>query len=520
MDAYTDIAVEDEAAAVYMDDEGYYWYSANRTVTADGEVISSGAVELCFEMVKGGAREIGNRSRCYGASYDSALFGQSLTYSVYLPPSYYETDDAYPVVWLLHGRASSSTSYRDVDDIGAFMDELILSGEVNEMVVIMPDSGKYAFYRDSELKPGDKDNSGPWATQLTEELRELIADEYRVLTGAEFNGLTGNSMGGYGSMVIGTSNPDLYSSIAVHMGYLPEEALESLKSLDADQLADYDFYLDCGLQDQTVGTSGTIAVHEYLESVEKEHGYDLREGSHNSAFYMTGMADSMKMHSDHFTANGADKAGSSSSSSSSSKPSEPAVEPDEPAEPEEKDPSEVYVDLDEDAWYAEAVDYVIAEGLMTGISEDEFAPAGVVTRASMVQMLWAMAGKPVVNYAMDFEDVSQDAWYAEAVRWAVSEGIAAGVSEDEFAPNAAITREQLAVMLYRVEQKNGGGFTGLWMFDLDFADADAVSEWAYEAMCWCTMKGIISGRDTGDLDPQGTAVRSECAQMLMQYAQL
>ena len=419
------------------------------------------------------------------------------------------------MVWLLHGRASSSTSYRDVDNIGAFMDELIYEGEIAEMVVIMPDSGKYAFYRDSELTPGDKDNSGPWATQLTQELRELIADEYRVLTKAEFNGLTGNSMGGYGSMVIGTSNPDLYSSIAVHMGYLPEDALESLKSLSEAELADYDFYLDCGLQDTTVGTSGTIAVHEYLESVEKEHGYDLRDGGHNSAFYMSGMADSMKMHSDHFKANDADKAGSVVV-----KPSKP-VEPDEPDEPAEPvDPSEDYVDLDENAWYAEAVDYVISEGLMTGISADEFAPNGQVTRAAMVQILWAMAGKPVVNYLMDFEDVSQDAWYAEAVRWAVSEGIASGVAEKVFAPDAAITREQLAVMLYRVEQKSGGGFTGLWMFNLDYADADAISEWAYEAMCWCTMKGVLSGRDDGTLDPQGTAARSECAQMLMKYASL
>jgi len=199
---------------------------------------------------------------------------------------------------------------------------------------------------------------------------------------------------------------------------------------------------------------------------------------------------------------------------------QPAVETDEPVEPAEKDPSEAYVDLDENAWYAEAVDYVISEGLMTGISEDEFAPADQITRAAMVQILWALEGKPVVNYAMDFEDVAEDAWYAEAVRWAVSEGIASGVSESEFAPNAAITREQLAVMLYRVEQANDGGFTGLWMFDLDYADADAVSEWAYEAVCWCTMKGIISGRDDGSLDPQGTALRSECAQMLMQYASL
>jgi len=534
MEAYDDIAVIDENAAVYMDDEGYYWYSADRTITAGEEVISAGPVELCFKSVKGGAREIGNRSRCYGTSYSSELFGEDLTYSVYLPPSYYEDEDSsYPVVWLLHGRASSSTSYRDVDDIGAFMDGLIDDGEVMEMVVIMPDSGKYAFYSDSELTPGDKDNSGPWATQLTEELRAEIQDNYRVLDDAEFNGLTGNSMGGYGSMVIGTSNPDLYSSIGVHMGYLPEDALESLKSLSMEQLAAYDFYLDCGLQDTTVYPNGTIAVHEYLESVEKEHGYDLRDGGHNSAFYMSGMADSMKMHSDHFEANGADKAGQSGGSSVVVKPNEPAdkpdkpVEPDEPADepdepvkPVEKDPSEAYVDLDENAWYAEAVDYVISEGLMTGISEDEFAPADQITRAAMVQILWALEGKPVVNYAMDFEDVAQDAWYAEAVRWAVSEGIASGVSESEFAPNAAITREQLAVMLYRVEQANDGGFTGLWMFDLDYADADAVSEWAYEAVCWCTMKGIISGRDDGSLDPQGTALRSECAQMLMQYASL
>jgi len=541
-------------------------------------------VELCFEIIQGEALERGNWSRCYGTNYYSQLFKQNLTYSVYLPPSYYENPNAkYPTVWLLHGRASSSTSYRDVDNIGAFMDEQIKSGNIMEMVLIMPDSGKYAFYEDSKLSGTDKDNTGPWRTQLTEELRAVAQEAYRIKKEAKFNGLTGNSMGGYGSIMAGTTRPDLYSSIGLHMAYLPGDALESLKALnEAQGLADYDFYLDCGLQDQTVGTAGTIAIHEYLESVDKAHGYDLRDGTHGSAFYMSGMGASMKMHSDHFKANGlllapAGGGGGGGFTANSSavektengsvtlsskyavegkeitinvKPDEgyelksvtvtdakgneieviekngvlsfvmPATKVTVKAEFVEADKvcaSDKFSDLDAGAWYHDAVDYVLEQGIMTGVAEDKFAPAMALTRGMVVQMLWAMEGKPVVNYAMDFEDVASDAWYAEAVRWAVANGISTGYSAKTFGAADAVTREQMAVMLAGYARYKGIDVADGAEIDA-YADAADVSSWAVAGLKWACGEGILSGKAGNKLDPAGTATRMEAAQMLMKFS--
>lgn len=88
------------------------------------------------------------------------------------------------------------------------------------------------------------------------------------------------------------------------MGAVNDEALADLKTLTEEQLEGYDFYFDCGLQDTMVDYQWTVNIHNYLDSIGKEHGYDLRDGGHNSAFYMAGMPASMKMHSDHFLKNG------------------------------------------------------------------------------------------------------------------------------------------------------------------------------------------------------------------------
>ncbi len=93
-----------------------------------------------------------------------------------------------------------------------------------------------------------------------------------------------------------------------------------------------------------------------------------------------------------------------------------------------------------------------------------------------------------------------------------------GYGDGRFGPNDAITREQLAAMLYRYEQKRGsGGFTGAWMFLLDFADREEVSGWAYEAMCWMTMNHVIQGKGNRILDPRGYAARAEAAAMVQRY---
>lgn len=180
-------------------------------------------------------------------------------------------------------------------------------------------------------------------------------------------------------------------------------------------------------------------------------------------------------------------------------------------------PSRAFTDLDTSLWYHEATDYVLENGLMNGVGNNLFDPNGTTSRAMIVTILWRLEGEPVVNYLMQFEDVAAETWYTEAVRWAASEGIVNGYSDTAFGPNDPITREQLATILYRYEQYKGGGFTGAWMFLLDYTDRDKVSDWAYEAMCWTTMHGVINGKGDGILDPKGSAKRCEAAQMLMNY---
>ena len=176
-----------------------------------------------------------------------------------------------------------------------------------------------------------------------------------------------------------------------------------------------------------------------------------------------------------------------------------------------------FTDVPEDAWYRNAVWYVYTHGLMNGVSDTTFAPDSTTSRAMIVTILWRQAGTPVVNYAMNFDDVSQGQWYSEAIRWAASEGIAGGYGDGSFGTNDPITREQFAAMLYRYAQKQGydvsvGEETNI----LSYADAQEISEYAIPAMQWACGAGVIQG-DGNALNPQGYAARSEAAAMLMRF---
>ncbi len=179
-----------------------------------------------------------------------------------------------------------------------------------------------------------------------------------------------------------------------------------------------------------------------------------------------------------------------------------------------------FTDVSSAAWYADAVQYAYENSLMTGVSESEFAPSGTATRGQIVTILWRLAGSPVVNYAMRYADVSGDSWYGEAVRWASAEGVVTGYSESSFAPDDAITREQLAAILYRYAKAQGQGFTGLWYFPLSFTDADGVSSWADEAMHWCVVKGVLNGTSETTLSPTATATRAQLAAILQRFCEL
>ncbi len=180
------------------------------------------------------------------------------------------------------------------------------------------------------------------------------------------------------------------------------------------------------------------------------------------------------------------------------------------------DPAAVWVspfsDVSEGAWYYDAVRYASENGLMGGYGNGLFGPNDNLSRAQFAQILFNREGRPVVNYLLQYGDVASGAWYTEAVRWATSQGIVGGYGNGMFGPNDNITREQLAVMLWRY-----AGSPAATHKELLFNDTDEISGYALEALRWAVENDIISGYGDGRLGPQGLATRAQTAQMLMNF---
>lgn len=183
-------------------------------------------------------------------------------------------------------------------------------------------------------------------------------------------------------------------------------------------------------------------------------------------------------------------------------------------------PISEFTDADANAWYHDGVHFVLENKLMSGYGDGKFGPADYTSRAMVAQILWNMEGKPASSYEMNYTDVASDAWYANAIRWATEKGVVTGYGDGKFGPDDNITREQLAEIIYRYAQSKGQGFTGAWMFNLDYEDAASVSDSASEAMHWMVMKGIIKGQTDKTLAPKSFASRAEIATMIMRYATL
>ena len=178
-----------------------------------------------------------------------------------------------------------------------------------------------------------------------------------------------------------------------------------------------------------------------------------------------------------------------------------------------------FADVPEGYWAYDAIQYVYGEGLMAGTSGSTFNPEGTTTRGQIVTILWRLSGSPVVNYLMDYSDVSLDSYYAEAIRWATSEGIVGGYGGGLFGPNDAITREQLAVMLWRFAQHTDYDTTQGGMAIREYADYEQISDFALEALDWAVSAGIISGTSATTLSPSGSATRAQVAVILMRFCQ-
>ena len=184
-------------------------------------------------------------------------------------------------------------------------------------------------------------------------------------------------------------------------------------------------------------------------------------------------------------------------------------------------PLGAFGDLTAAAWYHDGVHYCLENGLMRGVSGGKFLPDGSATRAQLVTVLWRLEGSPETTGAVRFNDVAGGAWYTEAVRWAAGCGVVKGYDNGCFGPNDAVTREQMAAILYRYAQHKGydvsaGEDTNILSFD----DAFAVSEYAIPAMQWACGSGMVRGiAQKGGmlLAPRDTTTRAQTATLLMRF---
>lgn len=184
---------------------------------------------------------------------------------------------------------------------------------------------------------------------------------------------------------------------------------------------------------------------------------------------------------------------------------------DQPATPNMPDWVNLFTDVSATAWYYDAVKFVSKNGLMNGIGSTIFAPDANLTRAQLAQILYNKEDKPAVNSTSSFTDVAAGDWYAPTVAWAAANNIVGGYGNGQFGPNDNITREQLAVMLWRyagVPTANS---------DLAFSDVGQISDFAQDAIRWAVENKILNGKGNNILDPKGFATRAEAAQMLKNY---
>ena len=187
------------------------------------------------------------------------------------------------------------------------------------------------------------------------------------------------------------------------------------------------------------------------------------------------------------------------------------TEPEEPA----TDVSDIFLDIAPNAWYKDAVQYAYDNGLMTGVSANEFAPEATTTRAMIVSMLARLEGVESAESA-GFADVAANDWYATAVNWAAASGITSGTGDGNFSPNTAITREQLAAILMNYAQYKGQDVSARATLDT-YNDAAAISSWANDVMSWAVAEGLLTGVTNDQLQPQGNATRAQVAAIFERF---
>ena len=172
-----------------------------------------------------------------------------------------------------------------------------------------------------------------------------------------------------------------------------------------------------------------------------------------------------------------------------------------------------YRDVEAGSWYADAVEYVRDNGLMSGTSDTQFSPSGTMTRAMLAQTLYRAAGSPAVSGQDTFPDTQAGAWYGDAVLWATQTGVVSGYDDGRFGTNDPVSREQIALILWRYAGSPAAQ-------SQNFADESAISPWASAAVDWARSAGLMSGQEGNRFAPQASATRAEVAVILRAYRTL
>ena len=179
--------------------------------------------------------------------------------------------------------------------------------------------------------------------------------------------------------------------------------------------------------------------------------------------------------------------------------------------------SDLFRDVAENTWYHEGVDYMVRQGYMDGMGGGLFGVNGTMTRGQMVTILYRIAGKPSVEGLENpFRDVAEGRYYTDAVIWAAANGIVEGMEEGVFAPEGAVTRQQVAVILYR----HSGAEAGNEDLLSSYPDGKQVAPYARQAMNWAVSQGLIRGVENGGvttLSPAATATRAQMATIFLRY---
>ncbi len=220
--------------------------------------------------------------------------------------------------------------------------------------------------------------------------------------------------------------------------------------------------------------------------------------------------------------------GSSSSSSSNKNNKTEDEKKEETEKPEEEIKEEqkeevtkntftetTFADVKKDDWHYESVRYVYENNLMQGTGNG-FEPESKMSRAMLVTVLYRMANPESAENTHSFADVPEGQWYSDAVAWAASNGIVSGISATEFAPDSDISREQMALIIYRFAKMQGYNVSDV--ADLSsFSDTDDVSDWAMDAMSWANKAELVNGTSETTLSPKATATRAQVAAILMRF---